>query len=171
MFESQMRQVVVRSNAPGRGRIQLATLAHFHAHGSFQLVQRLLNQPAQEPVHLAALDRLELVVARIDQETSEKERPRQVVARLLLGRNRARDNLGIQVVRQYTEQTRLDRKRLVEELLVEVLLDIVHHNYRYAAVVELRSTGAAHHLQHVRDGKVNVAFRLAVVVFGAFDDH
>ena len=55
-------------------------------------------------------------------------------------------------------------KWFVEKLLVEILLHVVHHDHGLAGRVELRSTCTAHHLQHVGDGKINVAMRFTIVV-------
>ena len=41
------------------------------------------------------------------------------------------------------------REWLVEELLVEVLLDVVHQDAGDALVVELGSTRTTHHLQNI----------------------
>lgn len=43
----------------------------------------------------------------------------------------------------------LDRERLVEELLVEILLDIVDKDDRFALVIKLRPTRSPHHLQNI----------------------
>lgn len=56
---------------------------------------------------------------------------------------------------QHTEADRgavlpgLYRERLVQELLIEVLLDVVHQNDRFALLVKLRATCPAHHLQNI----------------------
>jgi hypothetical protein len=54
-------------------------------------------------------------------------------------------------------QAGLDREGLVEELLVEGLLRLVHHDDGDSMPVKLRPACAAHHLQHIRDGKVHIA--------------
>lgn len=43
----------------------------------------------------------------------------------------------------------LHRKRLVQELLVEILLDVVHQDDGFALVVKLGAPRPAHHLQNV----------------------
>lgn len=44
---------------------------------------------------------------------------------------------------------RLYRERLVEELLVEILLDIMDKDDRFALVIKLRPTCSPHHLQNI----------------------
>mmetsp|Transcript_111443 Transcript_111443/g.322190 ORF Transcript_111443/g.322190 Transcript_111443/m.322190 type:complete len:382 (-) Transcript_111443:3252-4397(-) len=67
-------------------------------------------------------------------------------------------------------QRRLHRKRLVDESPVKVLLRLVNHDHSPGLGVELRPAGSTHHLQHIRNGEVDVALQLAVVVLGALDD-
>ena len=50
---------------------------------------------------------------------------------------------------QHAHSLRFNRKRFVQELLVEVFLDVMHKNDCHTVVVELRSTGTTHHLQNV----------------------
>ena len=50
---------------------------------------------------------------------------------------------------QHAHSLRFNRKRFVQELLVEVFLDVMHKNDCDTVVVELRSTRTTHHLQNV----------------------
>lgn len=43
----------------------------------------------------------------------------------------------------------LNRERLVEELLVEILLDVVDEDDRFALVIKLRPACSPHHLQNI----------------------
>lgn len=43
----------------------------------------------------------------------------------------------------------LNRERLIEELLVEILLDVMDQNNSFALVVKLRPAGSPHHLQDI----------------------
>lgn len=53
-------------------------------------------------------------------------------------------------------QAGLDREGLVEELFIERLLGLMHHDDCHAVAVILRPPRSAHHLQDIRDGKVHV---------------
>lgn len=60
----------------------------------------------------------------------------------------------------------LDWKRLIEKLLVEVLLDIMHQDDRFALVIELRATCSPHHLQNIcayTGNKLPCYFRLSIL--------
>ena len=50
---------------------------------------------------------------------------------------------------QHAHSLRFNRKRFVQELLVEVFLDVMNEDDRHTVVVELRSTRTTHHLQNV----------------------
>lgn len=43
----------------------------------------------------------------------------------------------------------LHRERLIEELLVEILLDVMDENYRFPLVIKLRPACSPHHLQYI----------------------
>ena len=99
-------------------------------------------------------------------EPAVEVRPREEVDGVLARRDRAADDLGVEVVVQLLLQAALDGEGLVQELAVEGLLGLVHEDARDALVVKLRPAGAAHHLEHVGHGEIDVALGLAVVELG-----
>lgn len=48
-------------------------------------------------------------------------------------------------------------ERLVEELLIEMFLDIVHQDYCHSSVIVLWSPRPPHHLEDVSDWVVHIA--------------
>mmetsp|Transcript_29084 Transcript_29084/g.91049 ORF Transcript_29084/g.91049 Transcript_29084/m.91049 type:complete len:573 (+) Transcript_29084:1267-2985(+) len=111
-----------------------------------------------------------MVVGGVLQQPAVKVGPREEVDRVLLGADGARDHLGVDVIVELLVEARLDGEGLVQELLVEGLLWLVHEDDGDRLCVELRPAGAPHHLEHVRHREVDVPLRLAVVVLGPLDD-
>lgn len=60
---------------------------------------------------------------------------------------------------------------LLANLFVKVLFDVVDKNTGDSVIIVLWSSGSTHHLQYIRDGHIDVATGLAIIVFRSFDDH
>ena len=86
----------------------------------------------------------------------------------MFGADGTSHHLGVEMVRQHIQQTRLDRERLVEEFFVEVFLDVMDEDTGDAVVIVLRSTGTTHHLKDISDRHVDVAPCFTVVKFRTF---
>lgn len=116
-------QVVEGCDLSHRERHDRARLLLLHDEaGSLEVVEHAHDELHQVLVQLLARDILEAVVARVEQESSEEERPREVVEEVGHGSDRARRaDLGVDVVVQLTEQAALDGEGRVEEVEVEVL--------------------------------------------------
>lgn len=56
----------------------------------------------------------------------------------------------------------LNRERLIEELLVEILLDVMDEDDRFALVVKLRPTCSPHHLQNIYTYSTNIMFHYSL---------
>ena len=110
-----VREVVVRGDSAVNGRLQgaLVGFVEHDARGTNNLVQRTLHDGREVIVqrHLlvgVVLHRFHVIVAGIDEESTEEVRPRQVVERLLFAGNRPADDLGVQMVGKHVQQTRFD---------------------------------------------------------------
>ena len=66
------------------------------------------------------------------------------------------NDLCVDVLVEVFVEAALDREGVVHELLVEGLLGLVHHHDSDTRGVELRTSGPAHHLQHIREREVDV---------------
>mmetsp|Transcript_19570 Transcript_19570/g.44986 ORF Transcript_19570/g.44986 Transcript_19570/m.44986 type:complete len:531 (-) Transcript_19570:1978-3570(-) len=163
-------EVVVRGDAAESERRDAdAVVGHLEAAGVLEVGDGRLDERREEGGG-AFLGRVGLVVVRrVLAEPAVEVGPREEVDGVLLRADRARDHLRVEVVVQLLLQLRLDREGLVEELLVEGLLGLVHEDHRDASVVELRPARAPHHLQHVSHREVDVPLRLGVVVLSALD--
>ena len=80
-------------------------------------------------------------------------------------------DLGQEIIVEHVRrQMRLDGQAFGQELLVEVFPRLLTHEDTATAVVLKWSARAAHHLQNVHHGVVDVAVLLALVVLHAHDD-
>ena len=164
-------EVIVRRHPAEEERLHAVVLARRHAPRVLELREGVLHQRAEKRVERLVFHRLEVVVARILHQPAEEIRPRDPVHRVLLGRDGARDDLGVEVIRQCLRQGRLHGERLVQEFLVEGFLWLVAHDDAHPALVELRPARATHHLKRVGDWEINVPTRLTVVKLRALDHH
>ena len=90
----------------------------FQSAGTSHLEVRdcLLNNIREEVVHFFVRHAAQVVIARIHHQPPVEECPCQIVHRILLGLDRATDNLRVVVVVQNPSERRLDRKRFVQKL-------------------------------------------------------
>eukprot|EP00053_Salpingoeca_punica_P020083 m.207382 g.207382 ORF g.207382 m.207382 type:complete len:978 (-) comp17788_c0_seq1:3740-6673(-) len=144
-------------------RERVVVLVDADALGLLQLRQRVLHQLRQVVRQVAVCRALQRVVVWIVRHAHIEEGPRQVVDGVLLVLDHARDNLCVEVVVDHVVQVRLDRQRLVEELLEKVLLRGQAHDDCHARLGPPRIAAQANHLQNVREGIVDIAVLAAVV--------
>ena len=96
--------------------------------------------------------------------------PGEVVDGVLLVLDGLGHDLGVEVVVKAVVQMGLDGQGLVQELLEEILLGVLTHEYALGVRVLGGSVGPAQHLEDVGDGVVVVGVELAVVELGVHDD-
>ena len=77
------------------------------------------------------------------------EGPSEIVDGVLLVFDGFGDDFGVEVIVEAVIEMRLDRQRLVKELLEEVLLGGLAENHAFAVGILVRATRAAAHLQRI----------------------
>ena len=115
----------------------------------YKLVDAIVDCSREEIDNRFIVELLDFVVAGICEEASIEVSAGEILDDLLLTVHSAGANLRVDVIRQRRQQTRLDRKRLVEEAAIEFLLYILNINDRNRRVVVLRAAGSTNHLKHI----------------------
>jgi len=137
--------------------------------GTLKDLESSSNQIGETFVYVCRSTRLELIVSRILEDSSEEVGTREVIECFLIRRYGSSHNFRIQMVRKDFQQGTLNREWLVKELFVKILLLVMDKDDGDSFRVKLRTPCPSHHLQNVRNRHIHVAVRLSVKVFRSFD--
>mmetsp|Transcript_75394 Transcript_75394/g.157135 ORF Transcript_75394/g.157135 Transcript_75394/m.157135 type:complete len:1109 (+) Transcript_75394:119-3445(+) len=169
-LDGGVADVVVRRDKAQVRRSQLVFIFDLAAAESFETLDGVLDDLGQVIAQVLMSDTLETVVVGVLRETPVVEGPGQPINGILLVLDGLHHDLGVDVVRHTLIQVTLHGQRLINELLVVLLLRVLCEQHAHTGLINARSAGPTHHLQHVVDGVVDVSVLSAIELLGVHDD-
>ena len=111
-----------------------------------QILKDFPDQVIQKLLYPFILIPRDIVIVRILKYPPKHERPRYPFNTILSVINFSPRNLSINMIVQLLQQTRLNRKRIVQKFTIEIFLRSLAIYHSHPSVIKLRSTSSTYHL-------------------------